>query len=410
METTVVTPAGEGVALDSTMAGNTGVTAPAGFSAAGIAAGLKKSGKKDLALVVNTGPEAIAAGVFTRNKVHSAAVTVSRAAVADRETGVRAVIINSGNANACTGAQGLADAQAMQAQTAHALHLPPAAVAVCSTGLIGEPLDMGTVVAGIESIVPQLDTTTKSGEDAATGILTTDTCMKQAMYHGAGWTIGAMAKGVGMMAPSLATMLAVITTDAQVDAALLHDALAGVSNTTFNTVDIDGTTSTNDSVIAMANGASGTQPAAEEFTAALHAVCADLAQQLQGDAEGVTKVVDISVTGATTDEQALEAARTVGRDNLFKCAMFGSDPNWGRVLAAVGMAPVDMDPGNIAVWFNGHQVCAHTTGVPGAREVDLSGPHIAVAIDLGAGGSGHATVHTTDLSFNYVEINSAYAT
>ena len=239
--------------------------------------------------------------------------------------------------------------------------------------------------------------------------MTTDLVSKEAVYHGDGWSIGAMGKGVGMMAPSLATMLVVLTTDATIESAdQAQKALTGASSTTFDCIDVDGSTSTNDTVILMANGASGVSPDPEEFAAAVHQVCLDIAMQLQADAEGVTKRVSITVSGAATDAEAKDAARVIGRDNLFKCAMFGSDPNWGRVLAAVGMAPVEMEPDRISVSFNGHPVCVNATGAPGAREVDLSGADIAVEVNL-AVGEGRATVWTTDLSHDYVEINSAYS-
>lgn len=240
--------------------------------------------------------------------------------------------------------------------------------------------------------------------------MTTDTVSKQAVYHGEGWSIGAMAKGVGMMAPSLATMLVFITTDAQFDSAdELDQALGESTAVTFDCIDVDGSTSTNDTVLLMSSGASGVTPDAEEFRRAIHQVCLDLAMQLQSDAEGVTKRVSITVTGAVNDSEAKQAARVIGRDNLFKCAMFGSDPNWGRVLAAVGMAPVEMDAARICVTFNGSPVCLNSTGAPGARDVDLSGIDVAVEVDLGTEGPGQATVWTTDLSYSYVEINSEYS-
>lgn len=240
--------------------------------------------------------------------------------------------------------------------------------------------------------------------------MTTDLVQKEAVYRGEGWSIGAMGKGVGMMSPSLATMLVFLTTDANIDdSAQLQEALGAATSTTFDCLDVDGSTSTNDTVVLMASGASGVTPDLEEFASAIHQVCLDLAMQLQADAEGVTKRVSITVTGAADDLQAKDAARVVGRDNLFKCAMFGSDPNWGRVLAAVGMAPVEMDPEKINVSFNGQPVCVDSTGAPGARSVDLSGADVAVEIDLSVG-QGRATVWTTDLSYSYVEINSEYST
>lgn len=240
--------------------------------------------------------------------------------------------------------------------------------------------------------------------------MTTDTVPKEVVVEGSGFTVGAMGKGVGMMAPSLATMLVLVTTDAAVSSESLHQALVRASATTFNTLDIDGATSTNDTVLVMASGASGVTPSQHELDNAILAACSDLADAMQADAEGVTKRVRISVTGARTDDEALSASRTIGRDNLVKTALFGSDPNWGRVVAAVGMADADMDPDNISVSFNGHPVCRHSTGMSDARAVDLSGPEITVEVDLGTSGKGSAFVRTTDLSSAYVEINSAYST
>lgn len=382
-----------------------GVTAPQGFTAAAAQAGIKPSGKPDMALVVNNGPRFDAAAVFTRNRVKASPVKLTQQAVADGA--LCAVLFNSGNANACNGAQGDADAREEQTYAAAALDVEPAQVAVCSTGLIGELLDMNKVKGGVDALVPALDAA--HGQAAADAILTTDLVRKEAVYSGDGFTVGAMGKGVGMLAPSLATMLVCITTDAQATPEALDAALRKATKVTFDTVDIDGSTSTNDTVIVMANGASGTTPDQEALDAAILHVCDSLARQMQADAEGVTKRVNITVTGTADDEQALNAARTLGRDNLFKCAMFGSDPNWGRTLAAVGMADADMDPDKISVSFNGEAVCIDSTGTPGARDVDLSGADIDVLVDLGTGGPGTATVHTTDLSHDYVEINSAYS-
>ena len=380
-----------------------GVTAPQGFSAAATKAGIKPSGKTDLAVVVNDGPDSAAAAVFTRNKVFAAPVKVSRAAVAAGQ--LRAVVFNSGNANACTGEQGLQDAQTMQRLTAEGIGAEPAQVAVCSTGIIGDQLPMQKVAGGIADVVQRLG---DHGADAASAIMTTDTIAKEVLVKGDGWTLGGMGKGAGMMAPSLATMLVCLTTDAKVDSNALQTALERATATTFDTLDIDGSTSTNDTVIAMASGASGVSPEQEELDAAVREACAELAAMMQSDAEGVTKRVTIAVEGAVDNVQALNAARTIGRDNLVKTAMFGSDPNWGRVLAAVGMADAEMDAEDISVTFNGQTVCEHSTGAPGAREVDLSGADIDVVVDLGTGGAGRAMVRTTDLSHSYVEINSAY--
>ncbi|MDK8564097.1 bifunctional glutamate N-acetyltransferase/amino-acid acetyltransferase ArgJ [Corynebacterium pseudodiphtheriticum] len=384
-----------------------GVTVPQGFRAASVKAGIKPSGKTDLALVVNDGPEFSAAGVFTRNRVVAAPVKVSREALADGQ--LRAVLYNAGNANACNGALGLRDAQQMQTELAELLNFDSNHVAVCSTGLIGEPMPMDNVSAGIEKLPGVLGNSPDHGEGAARAIMTTDTTVKQTLVNGDGWSLGGMGKGVGMMAPSLATMLVCLTTDLSATPEQLAIALQKATALTFDTLDVDGSTSTNDTVVLMASGASGETTTQEALNEAVLAACADLADQLQADAEGVTKRVKITVEGTTDDVQALNAARTLGRDNLFKCAMFGSDPNWGRVLAAVGMADADMDPDNISVYFNNHAVCKATTGTPAAREVDLSGADIDVRVDLGTGGPGSAFVRTTDLSHDYVEINSAYS-
>ena len=381
------------------------VSTPEGFKAAAATAGIKPSGKPDMALVVNEGPEFNAAAVFTRNRVTASPVKVSREAVRDGQ--LKAVLINSGNANACNGKQGDEDAGEMQVGVAKHLALEPNDVAMCSTGLIGELLPMEKVRAGIAAVAGSLG---DNGHAAAEAIMTTDTVVKEAFVQRDGWSVGAMGKGVGMLAPSLATMLAVVATDASVSGGALDQALRKATAVTFDTLDIDGSTSTNDTVIVMASGASGVTPEQSEVDDAILTVCQELAAQMQADAEGVTKRVSITVRGTGDNAQALNAARTIGRDNLFKCAMFGSDPNWGRTLAAVGMADAEMDPDNISVSFNGQPVCVASTGAPGAREVDLSGVDIDVEVDLGTGGPGVATVRTTDLSHAYVEINSAYST
>ncbi|MCT1415154.1 bifunctional glutamate N-acetyltransferase/amino-acid acetyltransferase ArgJ [Corynebacterium sanguinis] len=387
----------------------TGITTPRGFRATATTAGIKASGKPDMALVINEGPEFGAAAVFTRNRVVASPVKVSREAVADGM--LKAVVLNSGNANACNGPQGDRDAREEAELVGRALGIDAADVAVCSTGLIGDLLPMDKIRAGIEQLAAHAETGgLDGGPAAAEAIMTTDTVSKQAVAERDGWSVGAMGKGVGMMAPSLATMLVCVTTDASASSQALADSLKKASKVTFDTLDIDGSTSTNDTVIVLASGASGITPSQEELDAAVLEVCESIAAQMQADAEGVTKRVTITVEGTTSDDQALNAARTLGRDNLFKCAMFGSDPNWGRVLAAVGMAEADMDPERISVYFNSQAVCVDSTGAQGAREVDLSGPDVDVRVDLGTGGPGTATVRTTDLSHAYVEINSAYST
>lgn len=381
-----------------------GITAPAGFSAAALTAGIKPSGNPDMALVVNEGPEFHAAAVFTRNRVVASPVKLSRVAIADGQ--IKAVLYNSGNANACNGVQGDQDAAELQQQVADLLGIAPTDVGVCSTGLIGEVLPMGKMRAGVDNLSTSLG---DNGEAAAEAIMTTDLVKKETVVNAEGWTLGGMGKGVGMMSPSLATMLVCLTTDASATPAMLDEAVRAASHVTFDTLDIDGSTSTNDTVFLLASGASGITPSQEELNAAVLQASEDIARQMQADAEGVTKRVTVTVEGTSTDEQAVNAARTLARDNLFKCAMFGSDPNWGRVLAAVGMAEADMDPDHISVYFNGEAVCVNTTGTPGARDVDLSGADIEVLVNLGIDGPGRATVRTTDLSHDYVEINSAYS-
>ncbi len=382
-----------------------GITAPAGFRAAALAAGIKASGNPDMALIVNDGPEFNAAGVFTRNRVIASPVKLTRAALADGQ--LRAALYNAGNANACNGRQGDHDAAEMQQRIAESLGIDAGTVAVSSTGLIGELLPMNKVRSGLRQLPEALG---DHGHAAAEAIMTTDLVAKETLVEGEGWTLGGMGKGVGMMAPSLATMLVCLTTDASATPEMLDEALRAATKVTFDTLDIDGSTSTNDTVLLLASGASGVTPTQEELNAVVLAASNDLAAQMQADAEGVTKRVTITVEGTADDEQALNAARTLGRDSLFKCAMFGSDPNWGRVLAAVGMADAEMDPEHISVHFNGEAVCLDTTGTPGARDVDLSGADIDVLVHLGIDGPGRATVRTTDLSHDYVEINSAYST
>lgn len=389
-----------------------GVTAPAGFRAAGIAAGIKASGALDLALVFNEGPDYQAAGVFTRNQVKAAPVLWTQQAMTTGR--LRAVILNSGGANACTGPGGFQDTHATAEAVAGALsdwgtETGAIEVAVCSTGLIGDRLPMDKVLQGVRDIVHDLAGGLSGGEEAARAIMTTDTVPKQAaLHHSGNWTVGAMAKGAGMLAPSLATMLCVITTDAVADAPALGAALRRATALTFDRLDVDGSCSTNDTIVVLASGASEIAPSQTDLDDALLQVCDDLVVQLQADAEGVTKRVTITVAGAASESDALTAARLIARDSLVKTALFGSDPNWGRVVAAVGMAPVRLDPNRITVSFNGFPVCVDGVGAPGARQVDLSGPDIDVTVDVGAG-TEQASVRTTDLSHGYVEENSAYS-
>jgi glutamate N-acetyltransferase/amino-acid N-acetyltransferase len=389
-----------------------GVTAPAGFRAAGIAAGIKASGARDLALVFNEGPDYGVAGVFTRNKVKAAPVLWTQQVLTTGQ--LRAVILNSGGANACTGPAGFQDTHATAEAVAEALsdwgtETGAIEVAVCSTGLIGDRLPMDKVLKGVAHIVHEMHGGLTGGEDAANAIMTTDTVPKQvALHHRDNWTVGGMAKGAGMLAPSLATMLCVLTTDAVAEPAALDQALRRATARTFDRLDVDGSCSTNDTVLLLASGASGIAPPQVDLDDAVLRVCDDLCAQLQADAEGVTKRVTVTVTGAANEDEALTAARAIARDSLVKTAVFGSDPNWGRVLAAVGMAPISLDPNRITVSFNGSAVCIDGAGAPGAREVDLSAADIDITVDL-ATGDGQAAIRTTDLSHGYVEENSAYS-
>lgn len=389
-----------------------GVTAPLGFRAAGITAGIKKSGKPDLALVFNEGPEYAAAGVFTRNKVKAAPVLWSQQVLTGGH--LRAVILNSGGANACTGPGGFQDTHATAEELAKALsnwgtETGAGEIAVCSTGLIGDRLPMDKLIPAVTEIVHEMGGGLSGGAEAARAIMTTDTVPKETAFHHCDkWNVGGMAKGAGMLAPSLATMLVVLTTDVVATPAQLDEALRNATRYTFDRLDVDGSCSTNDTVLLLANGASGVTPSQADLNAAVLAVCDDLAEQLMSDAEGVTKRVHITVTGAISEEEALIGARALARDSLVKTAFFGSDPNWGRVLASIGIAPIELDPNRVSVSFNGSPVCIDGAGAPGAREVDLSGPDIQVLVELNLG-DGEATVRTTDLSHGYVEENSAYS-
>jgi len=380
------------------------VTAPRGFRAAGVAAGLKASGAPDLALVVNDGPDHHGAAVFTSNRVEAAPVTWSRQACLDGRVDV--VVLNSGGANACTGPQGFADTHATAEYVAAALGVASHDVAVCSTGLIGELLPMPKVLTGVDAAVGALDA--DGGEDAAVAIRTTDTVHKQAVVHRDGWTVGGMAKGAGMLAPALATMLVVVTTDAVVDEGVLDGVLREATRSTFDRVDSDGCQSTNDTVLLLASGASGATPRRDELATAVTQVCADLARQLVADAEGAHHDIAIEVVGAASEADALEVSRSVARNNLFKCAVFGNDPNWGRVLAAVGTTKAQFDPYALDVSMNGVQVC-RSGGVGEDRSlVDLTGREVHVVVDLHAGPES-ATIWTNDLTHEYVHENSAYS-
>ncbi|HEY0451452.1 bifunctional glutamate N-acetyltransferase/amino-acid acetyltransferase ArgJ [Actinophytocola sp.] len=379
------------------------INAPKGFRSAGVAAGIKSSGAKDVTLVVNDGPLDVAAGVFTRNKVKAAPVLWSREVL--RTGRVKAVVLNSGGANACTGPEGFQDTHATAEYVAEKLGVGAIDVAVCSTGLIGERLPMDKLKSGVDSAVTRLADTHEAGVDAATAVMTTDTVPKHARSTQDGWTVGGFAKGAGMCAPNMATMLAVLTTDAvPADA---DEALRQAVDATFNRLDVDGGTSTNDTVLLLCSGASGTTPA--NFTDVLTKVCQDLVDQLLADAEGATKHVTITVRGAATDAEAHAAAKVIANDNLCKTAFFGSDPNWGRIAMAVGNAPTDFDPGKLDITINGVEVCRGGGKGEDRAKADLTGRDIGVEVHLHAG-DGEATVLTTDLSHGYVEENSAYST
>lgn len=386
------------------------VTSARGFRASGVTAGIKTSGRPDVALVVNDGPLAVAAGVFTANRFAAAPVLWSRQVVADGE--VRAVILNSGGANACTGPEGFADTHHTAEHVASALtsagfEVGPGDVAVCSTGLIGERLPMEKLLAGVDAAVVSLSS--DGGSDAAVSIMTTDSVPKTAAVITGGYTVGGMAKGAGMLAPALATMLVVVTTDAVIDADLADSALRVAASLTFDRIDSDGCMSTNDTVLLLASGASGVSPDPASFTDAVTQVCADLAQQLIGDAEGASKDIDITVRGAATEADALEAARAVSRSNLLKCAIHGEDPNWGRILSAVGTTSAAFEPDQVDVAINDVWVC-RSGGVGDSRDlVDMSGRLVRIVVDLGAGDAS-ASVLTNDLTADYVHENSAYST
>ncbi|MDR2931320.1 MAG: bifunctional glutamate N-acetyltransferase/amino-acid acetyltransferase ArgJ [Propionibacteriaceae bacterium] len=384
---------------------NQPITTPQGFRAAGVIAGLKKSGKKDLALVVNDGPRFDAAALFTSNRFPAAPVQVSRVAAADGR--LRAVILNSGGANACTGAQGVSDAQAMAEQVAGLIGADVKDVAVCSTGLIGELLPMTMVAAGIELATAALSS--DGGAEAAEAIMTTDTVSKQAtVVSDHGWVVSGMAKGAGMLAPALATMLVVITTDAEVAPDQLQASLAKAARVSFDRADSDGCMSTNDSVIFLANGASEVAPDFDEFTQALEQVCVSLAQQLIGDAEGAEHAITVRVSGAHSEDDAQEVARSIARSNLFKCAIAGNDPNWGRVLASMGTTAARFDPDQVDVSFNG--VRLFHAGAPdrARRDVDLRPFEVLVDIGLNAGDC-QGTIWTNDLTHGYVSENADYS-
>jgi len=386
------------------------VTAAQGFRAIGLAAGIKASGKPDVALIVNDGPKDVAAAVFTSNRFPAAPVLWTRQAVGDATA--RAVIVNSGGANACTGTQGFQDAHAMAEATSRGLteagtEVGAGDVLVCSTGLIGELLPMDKVHAGIAECVHAL--AEDGGQSAAEAIMTTDSVPKLAVRQGEGYVIGGMAKGAGMLAPGLATMLVFITTDADVPAAELDQALRQATSVSFDRIDSDGCMSTNDTVIALANGASGTSAEAGAFTRVLTDVCIDLARQLIADAEGASKDIAITVHGARSEADGLEAGRAIARSNLLKCAIHGEDPNWGRVLSALGTTSAAFESDEVDVAINGVTVCKGG-GVGDSRDgVDMSERDVLIDVYLKAGEST-VTIWTNDLTSDYVYENSAYST
>jgi len=381
------------------------VTAAQGFTAAGVAAGIKENGNPDLALVVNTGPRRAAAGVFTSNRVKAAPVLWSEQVLKSGE--LNAVVLNSGGANACTGPKGFQDTHATAEKVAEALgDVGAGSVAVCSTGLIGVLLPMEKLLPGVDLAVSQLGP--HGGEKAAIAIKTTDTVHKTSVVTGKGWTVGGMAKGAGMLAPGLATMLVVLTTDADVDSADLDRALRAATRTTFDRVDSDGCMSTNDTVLLLASGASGVTPDQAEFAEAVRAVCDDLGQQLIRDAEGASKDIKVEVINAATEDDAVEVGRSIARNNLLKCAIHGEDPNWGRVLSAIGTTSAAFEPDRLNVAINGVRVCKNG-GVGEDRElVDMRFREVHIVADLAAGNES-ATIWTNDLTADYVHENSAYS-
>jgi glutamate N-acetyltransferase/amino-acid N-acetyltransferase len=394
----------------SAQSDNIGVTAAAGFRAAGVTVGLKPSGKPDLALVVNDGPIRAAAVVTTSNRVFAAPVKWTRQAVAGGQ--IDAVVLNSGGANACTGVLGYADAVATAENTAAALGTQSQRIAVCSTGLIGERLNMPLLLGGVDNAVTALTVT--GGDAAAHANMTTDTVPKTVTVTangpgGAAFTVAGMAKGAGMLAPGLATMLVVLTTDAIATPAELDVALKAATRVTFDRLDSDGAMSTNDTVLLLASGAGGLEPGSAVLTQAVTMACEQLAEALMGDAEGSTKDIEIEVRRAATEDDAVEVGRAVARNNLVKTAFFGGDPNWGRILAAVGTAGAAFDADELDVAINDVWICRGGSVGEDRALVDLSGRRAHVVIDLKAGGAT-ATIRTNDLSHGYVHENSAYST
>ena len=380
-------------------------TVAQGFRAAGVSAGLKRPGVLDVALVVNDGPADTAAAVFTANRVKAAPVLWSQQAIADGRA--RAVVLNSGGANACTGPAGFLDTHHTAERVAAGLDIGAGDVVVCSTGLIGERLPIERLLRGVDAAICALSPHGASA--AADAIRTTDTVAKQSLaQHRDGWTVGGMAKGAGMLAPSLATLLCVLTTDAVVDAATADKALRTATSATFDRLDADGCMSTNDTVLLMASGASNCTPPLDQFTDLVTHVCRSLAMQLLADAEGATKQIAIDVNGAASEQDAVEVGRAIARSNLLKCALFGNDPNWGRVLAAIGTTRATFNADKLDVAINGVHVCRGGTAGEPRQLVDLGGRNVSIRVDLHSG-RDTAVIFTTDLSHGYVEENSAYS-
>ena len=379
------------------------VTAAKGFEAAGVTAGLKSSGGLDFALVVNRGPLANAAAVFTSNRSKANPIIWSQQAIADGTAS--AIVLNSGGANCFTGAQGFQVTHSTAEAVAFALGVSSGDVLVCSTGLIGDQLPLDKILAGVELAAAALG---DHGEEASLAIMTTDSKPKRSIKQGNGYTVGGMAKGAGMLAPGLATMLVVITTDVVLSSAELDIALRRATRVSFDRLDSDGCMSTNDQVSLLASGASGVEPELDAFTQVLTAVCLDLAEQLQGDAEGASHDIRIEVVGAATEDDAVEVGRSVARNNLFKAAVFGNDPNWGRVLAAIGTTDAAFDPYDVDVSMNGVQVCHAGAPDRPRTDVDLSPRRVDLLIDLKSG-QHTATILTNDLTHDYVHENSAYS-
>ena len=380
------------------------VTAPQGFRAAGVTAGLKDSGGKDMALVVSDGPSYASASVFTSNRCKANPILWSQEVVKDGV--VRAVVLNSGGANCYTGAEGFQTTHAVAEKVAERLGVGAVDVVVCSTGLIGLANPREVLLSGVDTLAESLST--DGGADAAEAIMTTDSVSKQVVVEGSGWKVGGMAKGAGMLAPQLATMLVVLTTDARVDAARADRALRAATRVSFDRLDSDGCMSTNDTVTLLANGASGITPTEEDFTEALTRACTDLAMQLLADAEGASHEIAITVLNAASEDDAVDVGRSVARSNLFKTAVFGNDPNWGRVLASIGTTDAAFDPADLDVAMNGVWVCKASEPHEPPDKVDLTGRDVSVTIDLKAG-SERATVWTNDLTHAYVHENSAYS-